>query len=184
MALVEDLQLLAFEAVVLDTGEYRLRQICRWYSRHFHVPLPQVANISLADLLTAFWESHYEDMSPEDLEDERIRLTETEDEKMQRLLAEDKERAENEIFVAETEAIAKAQEQAKKTGNPLVTVPNAAVKTRMKIPESNLPTISLPEKLPENVSIKFTDSNFFEDMIERLDGIEVPKADGDKQSSK
>lgn len=97
MDLPEAIQLASLQAVLrhkqrkdnlLDL-EYTLRKIFRWYSKTFHTPLHEVDSIPLSDVLAAYWEEHYEELEDKDLEVERIRLIEDEEELKLRQIEED-----------------------------------------------------------------------------------------------
>ncbi len=178
MALADDLQVLAFREVLAETNEYRLRFLYRWYSKTFATPLHRVSSIPLTDVLEAFWEERYEKMEPEELETERGRLLETDAERLARLIKEDRDKVELESFVEEVKATAAVTQKI-----PDLKVP-APVKTQRPIPEPSLPEASQLKKasdsLPENISIKFTPTDFFDELINRLDGIDPGD---DEQSS-
>lgn len=107
-SLADDLQAIAFHDVVVDTQEYRLRLLYRWYSKTFATPLHLVPSIPLTDVLVAFWETRYEEMDEPDLEEERKKIIETEEERIARLIQEDADRVEADAFVAQVEASARA----------------------------------------------------------------------------
>lgn len=183
MSLAEDLQIIALREVLADTNEYRLRWLFRWYSKTFSTPLSSVKEIPLTDILQAFWETTYEAMEPEAIEDERQRLLETAEQRRDRILREDAERSEADRFAEEIEAQAKRAPQ--KIEDLQVKEPQV-VKTREKIKEIELPDPKkppvMPTELPENVSIKFMPTNFFDELADKLDGLEIP--DDDPQSSR
>lgn len=106
MAAIEDLRILALRNAArpeLAPGEYRVRRVQRWYSKTFHVPLPDVADLPWEDVLLAWYESHYEEMEPELLEEEVHRVTGNID---------DAEDYRNTVFEQQTAKQAEAQEAA------------------------------------------------------------------------
>lgn len=50
----------------------RWRFLCRWYSKTFHTPLPQVFDMPRDELIIAFWEEKFDAMS-EDEKEQTIR---------------------------------------------------------------------------------------------------------------
>jgi len=60
--------------------EYTLRKMFRWYSKTFHTPLHIVETLPFTDVLQAWWEEKYEEMTPEDLEHEREEILRTPEE--------------------------------------------------------------------------------------------------------
>jgi len=76
-----------------DDTEYILRYIFRWYSKTFATPLHLVEELPLEDVLTAYYESKYEEMKEPELDMEKASLLETEEEKASRLRQEDEEAA-------------------------------------------------------------------------------------------
>jgi hypothetical protein len=165
MSLADDLQVIALRDVLVGDSEYRLRFLCRWYSKTFSTPLRLVSAIPLSEILTAFWEERYEKLEPHELEEERQLLTETEDDRRARLSREDAQAAADDMLLADLEA-----ETARRSKAPLRiedVKPGAPVKTKTRIAEPELP--SLPDKLPENVSIKFASTDFFDELINKAD---------------
>ena len=161
--LVADLQVLALRAVLADDSDYRLRVIYRWYSREFSVPLPEVPALPLTHVLQAYFEDHYEKMEPHQQEEERLKLVETEVERLERVLAEDREKTEAEQWRQEVEAMGGG-----KTVEGLGAKPGPVVATKEKIPQTDLPKM---EKVEEGIHMKFMAPNFFEEMIAGLDGL-------------
>lgn len=105
MDLIKALQLQALRNVMCDSSDrdYHLRFVFRWYSKTFHTPLHEVGNLPLVDVLTAYFEERFEAYNDGELEQERVRLTETEQEKKEREAREATEKALEEDFVRETE---------------------------------------------------------------------------------
>jgi len=181
VSLAEDIQILAFHEVMADTPEYRVRYLHRWYSKEYHIPLNLVKNIPLPEILQDFWETRYENMDEHDRDDERVRLLETEDERRLRMFREDAEKAEGDALLAEVEA---AAAKVPKKIDDLKIPGEKPVPTRPVGPDPSLDSMpKFPDKMPENVSIKFfSDTNFFNELVDRLDGIEVPKLPKGEQS--
>lgn len=179
-SLADDLRAITLHELVADTPEYRLRLLYRWYSKTFATPLHLVPSLPLTEVLVAFWETKYEEMNDIELEDERKKVVETEDERRARLEAEDAHEVETDAFVLAIEEQAKAA-AAKKVAD--VKVPEQpAIRASNKVLEPQLPGLDDLKKigpLPESVSIKFTDTSAFDDLVEKLD-----YTDEDRQSSR
>lgn len=47
--------------------EFKWRKICRWYSKTFFTPLHEVEDLSRYDIIRAFYEEKYSEMSEEEL---------------------------------------------------------------------------------------------------------------------
>lgn len=105
--LLKAIRLLAYDAVTRKGSEYILRFIFRWYSREFSVPLPQVDEIPLEDVLQAFFECRYEQMDEHEREDEESKLRETQPERLEREAREKRESEDDDDFLRE--AIAEAR---------------------------------------------------------------------------
>lgn len=177
-ALADDLQVIAFHEVVADTNGARLRQLYRWYSKTFFTPLHEVADLPLPFILQAFWEERYSHMDKDELEEERQRLLETDEERLARELKKEADEAGTENLMASLEAELKNGGKPPSVSKKLEDVkPPEPVKTRRKIPEVNLPTPEqTPPMLPEAVKIQFAPTDFFDELADRLDAIE-PKED-------
>ncbi len=98
----------ALEAVLSgDSQEYIFRHILRWYSKNFYTPLHVVETIPLEDVLTAYYESKYEEMKDIELDMEKSSLLETDEEKAMRLRKEDEDKAIESDLMSKKEMINK-----------------------------------------------------------------------------
>lgn len=70
----------ALLAIMDPDNEAAFRKIFREYSREFHTPLHEVADLPLEDVLTAYFESKFEDMDPSLLHNELVAITTSEEE--------------------------------------------------------------------------------------------------------
>jgi hypothetical protein len=95
------------------SAAYSIRQIFRWYSKTFHTPLHVVQDIPLYDVVQAYYESHYESMEDEALQEEVHKLILSEEEKFQQALQEDAE--EYSLAQLERELAEEAKQQAPQT---------------------------------------------------------------------
>lgn len=170
MHLFDAVRLAALGAVAADSdSEYGLRKVFRWYSKTFYTPLHEVDALPLEDVLTAYWEEHFEQMEEQALEDAVAKALETEEQKKDRITAETLKKIEDDEFFRTIDK--KAQEKSaapitERQDNPaMVTVPN-----RKLLPESELtpriPGTPLTE-LPPDISVKFVDPD---EIAAELDG--------------
>jgi hypothetical protein len=87
----EAIKVSAIDSVVNKDDDYVLRYVFRWYSKTFHTPLHQVADIPVVDVLTAYYEELYEKMEVEELKEERMKSSMTPEEWAERLRQEEME---------------------------------------------------------------------------------------------
>jgi hypothetical protein len=147
-------QLQALVAVLRPDYEYRLRQVHRWYSQTFYVPLPEVSDLPIDEVLQAYYETHYEQMSAEERAEERRQLLKTPEESFDELLREEAEEAEmytlGQLMAAE-ELERRRKAQAEKQ---IAVIPRL---NQGPLPEADLPAAPLVTDLPPDVSITFVD---------------------------
>lgn len=157
--LLNDIQTVSLENVINGTDlEYQLRSICRWYSKSFSVPLPQVSEIPIDEVLLAYYESKYEEMEPEDLEKERQRLKLSESEQ-RKLLAQDEQAELNLELEGQKikEEFEKKQAKKNSADQKLNDLFGNKQKKQKWLPEAELspkPKPKIPKILP-NVEMKF-----------------------------
>lgn len=168
MNLYKALRLVALRDVLLEPADYHLRYIQRWYSRTFHVPLPQVADLDLEHVLQAFYESRYEDMDEEEREKERKQLIESDEARQKRMLEEDRGSADDDLWAQQYEEeirAAQAEEDAKLTAQKKVEVPIVR-----ELPEAHLVSPeATPKVAPPNISLSFVNDDEFERLIDEAD---------------
>jgi len=150
------LKLICLKSVLQPDGEYRIREIFRWYSKTFHTPLHEVGDLPLEDILIAYFESMYENMEEEMLEEHKKMLLESDEQRLKRELEEESEEIQTKKFMAEAE---KQQiEKQKKKSKTKLTKETAPVK----------PSIKAVEEAPPEVKIQFVDnSEDFEAELEK-----------------
>lgn len=159
------LRLQALNAVLDPDEDANLRHIFRWYSRTFHTPLQAVEEIPVDDVLQAFYEQSYEDLSEEERQTELKTLLETPEDKRLRLRAQDEEQAEAFEFARYTAEEERRKEEKKKLSD-IQPEGNKAFQVR-KIPEATLPK-SQPmdlkglKELPPDIEMKFLSESEFE----------------------
>jgi len=59
---LQKLQILALKAVEQPSWDDFYRKICRWYSKTFHTPLPQVLEMSEMEVLRTYYEEKYDEI--------------------------------------------------------------------------------------------------------------------------
>jgi hypothetical protein len=173
MTFIEALQVLAFRDVVCKTPLYRIRAMQRWYSQTFSTPLYVVErDIPLPDVLQHYFEYQFETAEPEDLEETKKLMLETDEQRRVRLIAEDAQAASNEEFHAflEQEAAKAAAAPKKNPSAPLVPSP---ARPPGIIPETHLPD-TLPKDLPPEIEMKFVSPEELEQKLEEFGQVPVP----------
>jgi hypothetical protein len=162
-----------------------IRSILRWYSKTFHTALHVVEDLPLEDVLTAYYESTYEDLEDEQRAKEIAELLETDEERVARLRRQDEERAEAFDFARFTEEEERKKEAKKRMAdlNPKENqrfVKKEAPETSLPKPMKTTPLKDVKE-LPPDIEMKFVSDEAFEQELEGF-GSMVP---GSKpQSSK
>lgn len=81
MDVFESLQAQALLAVLEPDHDAWMRHICRFYSKTFHVPLPQVVELPVEDLVLAYFEDRFEEMDDDGRQEVLERLLETPEER-------------------------------------------------------------------------------------------------------
>jgi succinate dehydrogenase flavin-adding protein (antitoxin of CptAB toxin-antitoxin module) len=155
----EAFQKKALAAVLRPDEDAFLRHVFRFYSKTFHVPLPEVDDLPLDHVLTSYYEEGFENMGEEDREEYKERLTETPEERTERLAKEKAaEAADDEFFeklnkeVAEGRArLPKERKVAIPPSNLSATARAAAVKNAIKsgVLEGNPQPAPEPPPLPD-----------------------------------
>src|SRR5277367_2319090 len=87
---VQSLRILALDAVLRPDGEAFWRHVCRWYSKTFHTPLHVVEDLPVDVVYQHYYEGIYEDLDAEELARVADDITETEESRRDRLIAEAK----------------------------------------------------------------------------------------------
>lgn len=175
------LRLVALRDVLKEPSDYHLRHIFRWYSRNFHVPLPDVADLPMEDVLTNFYEAKYEDMDADQREDERLLLIQSDEERQKRAMDEDRDAYDTHEFEREAEELAKEQQAAKaKKGrderDDKLIVPDlpSGMKLPTMMPDSGIDPLEPPplkpgQKLPGGISMKFVSDADLQRLIQEAD---------------
>lgn len=169
--------ILAYNSVLKsDDRDYNLRRIFRWYSEKFHTPLHKVDSLPLEDVLTHYYESIYEAMSEEDLEQAKDELLETEVQATARIRLEHEEKTEADEYAK----LVEKEENLKKTkpldqikpGSDTTIAPIRDVgKQPFKTKEVALPI----SKIEPEIHMTFMDPEDFEREIESFGLLDQPK---------
>lgn len=155
------IRLVALAAVFGEKDpDYAIRRIMRWYSKTFFTPLHVVEELPVEDVLEAYYEVHYEEMSETQREVERKELLMSEAERKAAVRQEDAEAAE-----AEEYAKAVAEEEAKAPKKLNRVQPVAA---RLS-PEQVMVVPELPSELPPDIQMEFMSPDGLDAEIEALD---------------
>lgn len=176
MDLIKALQLKALRNVMCDSADrdYHLRFIFRWYSKTFHTPLHEVQSLPIVDVLTAYFEERFENFNEEDLRQEKVRLTETEQEKKEREAREEADRLLEEDFVKQTELAERSRlESLKQSSSPIV---EGAKLAADKIFEGRAPdtAIASTDASEPLIKIDFIDEKTFEQDLEGFGSMPRP----------
>lgn len=119
MSFYKNVKLIALHSVLHPDHDARLRSIFRWYSKEFHVPLPEVEELPLIDVLQHYFESIYESLEEEDLQQELQDILATDEETRAKDMAEEEEKVLAAQFEKDSAEAARAAELSKmpKTGS-------------------------------------------------------------------
>lgn len=167
-------------AGLADEHFYNQRQIFRWYSHYFHTPLHIVETIPQIDVLRAYWEQHFEDLDDDQLEDSVRQAVMTDEDHRHADDLEDMEKVDH--FVAKRkEQVAKDAEmkkrvEAMKAGRPMPRSGNRPLRPKEVdlVPNPELP--KLINRLPTNISMKFSDEEMdFDPDMDSLGLLKKPK---------
>ncbi len=133
-----------------DDADYNRRKIFRWYSINFNTPLHIVETLPMLDVIRAYWEQNYEGMSEEDL------------------AAAVAAGAYGNLATAPSSAPVGPK------GPPGRGKPREALREAEIAPKIDIKDL---EKLPQSISIKFTDDDEDPDFDQESDGLgllEIP----------
>lgn len=162
----EAIRINALYEVLKPSTNYYFRRVARWYSKTFHTPLYMTYKLPIEHILQEFYEERYENMEEEDRNAEVSDLVETDEQKRERLLIEDADKADDFEFIKMSEELNK---KTKKTKGKKM----SEVSEFSKIPEefrSLTKTLKdasekLKEDLPD-IDIDFASDSDFEKMID------------------
>lgn len=160
------LRLLAIRAVQKPDADSNLRYIHRWYSKTFHTPLHIVSELDPEDVLTAFYETTYEDMEDNERNQEIAELLETDAERTKRLRAKDEARADSFEFAKFTAEEERRKEDRKRLKD--LELKDSRRPFQQAVPETSLPRTPLKDlkELPPDIEMKFTSAETFDELLE------------------
>jgi len=165
----DGLQLLALRAVMKPDGEARLRGICRWYSKTYNTPLHMVEDLPEDEVLTAYFETIYEEMDDEDRTRILEQLLETDEQKRERQRAKDAEEAEAFEFSRRLAAEEKQRQAKEKIADVQVEKKKPSMLSaadRRPAALTHEPRKPAFEKLEPDVNVKFVGAEDFEKELE------------------
>lgn len=168
------LRTVALRDVLKETPDYQIRSIFRWYSKTFHVPLPEVSMLPMDDVLQAFYEVQYEEMEIDERESERQLLIESDDERTKRLMGEALDEFERVSFEQEADRIAESQQKDlkdMKQEQPMASRPpvlNAPMLSDSKNDPFAPPPLKGP-KVEPGITMKFVTDAELKRLIEEAD---------------
>ncbi|NDC23764.1 MAG: hypothetical protein EBZ49_06500 [Proteobacteria bacterium] len=153
----------------------------RWYSRTYHTPLETAYELNKEDLMRIYFEDRYLEMREQDLEQEKSELLETEEERNERIAAEERAAFEADEFaqlVAEEEKKSSTSSSSEikaqhDPGSPLAPAPpkNESMLGFVE-KESNLP---VPTKLPPDITMTFVSEEELREELEGFGKMSQPK---------
>lgn len=179
MDLIKALQLKALRNVMCDSSDrdYHLRYIFRWYSKTFFTPLHEVHALPVVDVLTAYFEERFEGFNEEELNQEKIRLIETEQERKEREAREAADRALEEEFVKQTEMAEQQRlESLKKPVAPLVEGARLAA-DKITEHQGSAGVIAQTGDTEPLIKIDFVDEKTFSEELEGFGNMTPPDDD-------
>lgn len=144
--LVRQIQRIALANVTLgakapDAPEAWLRSVFRWYSREFHTPLHVVPELPMEDILLHYYECLYDQYEDIEIDAEKVRLTETAEERQQRAIAAVREAEDVDQLVERIQKreAQKAQEAQEKRKAPQVAPERTAPGSGRRMPQVSIP---------------------------------------------
>lgn len=187
MHVFEALKYKALRDTLRPNTDYYIRKVARWYSKTFATPLTEAFELPLEHLLQAFYESRFENMEQEDIDEELREMTETEEERKTKKTEEEKEQAaEDELLRLSVEAnnnklvdkANKINDLAKPRVKPLTNaLPDEFTKLSNVLKQTSdiikQEMLTDPEDMPPDIDMNFEDDESFQRLIE-MDSSEVP----------
>lgn len=157
------LRILALRDVILEPAEYHIRYVQRWYSKTFHVPLPEVDDLPHEHIFQAFYEERYHEMSDEERAEEKKLLLETGDQRRDRLRSEEAESVSKVQWEREVDALKAAEllENKRKSEKPIAPVLKSG-----PVAEPNMGTSRTAPKILPGIKMQFVDSDEFSRLLD------------------
>lgn len=107
-----DVRLIALRDVLEEPGEYLVRKVCRWYSRHLRTPIADVYDLPWDDVLRHYFEGLYEEMGEAQVQEELQLMLESDVERDERERREEAGKARDVAGDAEFEQIVRERAKA------------------------------------------------------------------------
>lgn len=161
----------ALHSVLKPDTEYYIRRIIRWYSKTFHTPIQAVQEIPVEYILREYFEERYENMEEEDRDIELEEITETEEQRKERLAQEDAEKNSEHQLMEMARQTNKARKIANKNlpKTPITKLPEQISKLSETIKDvaerikEEMKTD--PQEMPPDIDMKFESDSDFEKML-------------------
>ena len=173
----EAIKIAALRVALKPDSEYFIRKVSRWFSTTYHTPISQVYDMPIEEVLQAFFEAKYEAMDEDQLQEELVSVIETEEQRKERLLAEDFDKmTEHELFQMSEQANKNKPKRKlsdidiakdKTINNKLPGKLNELTKTLKDVAESIKKEMeSDPAKLPPDIEMTFESDEAFSKLLE------------------
>lgn len=173
--------------VLKPNQDYYVRRIFRWYSKTFHTPLEEAFNMPIEIILSHYFEEYFEGLEQEDLDDQLVEMTETDEQRKERLAFEDYDSAsEHELLeMSRKQNLAKMEDKTKKiagvakSGPKPVTnqLPDQITTLNQSLKEITDTIKKEMESDPLEIDMDFKEEKVTDDEFERLlNGEAVPGA--------
>jgi len=152
----------ALRSVLKPDTDYYLRRVYRWYSKTFHTPLETTFDLPVEFVLREYFEEYFENLEEEDLDFQLEEMTETDEQRKQRLSNEEADKK------AEQDLLEMSRKQNKKVPGPSK-LPEQISKLGQVIKEvaENIKEEmkSDPAMLPPEIDMKFESDEEFEKLL-------------------
>lgn len=161
----KDLQIMALHAVITQSNEFLVRDMCKTLSREFNMPLDHVENCSLEYIISNYYEWTYSKLERAHLIEEARNLLETDEEKLERLSKEEASLKETQALAeqirAENEAKEKATAEAMKGVETLRALAEK-IKKFKELPEVDLGGSTKAAKPSDPVTLRISENKKFD----------------------
>lgn len=160
MDLYRDLRLLALANVLAeDDSEYSIRKVFRWYSKEFFTPLHMVEDLPLDEIMTHYYESHYEALEGQDVQEEISQLMLTPEEVNKVQTGKELE------AMREAQFLQSVEKQAYKAGL------RASLEKEVVPPKATKKTDALEDLGEEKISMSFVEIGDLEKALTEMGGL-------------
>lgn len=159
MNLYRALQTKALLAVLEPDHAALMRSAMRFYSKTFHVPLPDVLDMNEEEVLSAYYEESFERMSPEEQQEFVAKLSETPEETALRETEEEKGKGVDEEFYTKLNAeVREGQIKGPPKNKPRpAALARALAPVAVSTADTTNPEPAEPQSMPD-ISMKFGDN--------------------------